>query len=515
MSGPSRDPRDPLEDMDTHNSDNDLLDEAEIGEEVQVDEDHPMVEDDEGDTIEAEIELQNDSVAHFDKHKDSLFSIAAHPLDPSLIATGSGDDTAYVFQAVGSAPLLPSSYESNPQPRGERESLPPIVHLTGHKDSVSSIAFTLPKGEFLLTSGLDGHLRVYAVPSLPQALAPGAGYKFVAEIEEVEEISWLQPCPHLSYPNTFAFGANDGSVWVYTIDAGSAEPLVIVQTYYQHTASSTAGAWSPSGSLLASVSEEGSLYVYDPFGEAAAVGVPMSSGQALVGLTPDDQRFAVEGGLYSVAIAPSGAFLACGGVNGTIRIVGLPLLSTAASSSATKSQKGAGAKSKAGGGKQSGASGSGQAGQILASLMAQSESIETLSFSAPPLTLLAAGSVDGSIALFDTAHRFAVRRHIREAHEDQAVVQVSFNQGSGQIQAAQGGPLHENWLLTSCGNDGVVRRWDTRGGTAAAGMGLVGEFKGHRGGGDGGGVMGFVAGGGKVVTAGDDGLSLVFDVGEA
>jgi ribosome assembly protein SQT1 len=38
----------------------------------------------------------------------------------------------------------------------------------------------------------------------------------------------------------------------------------------------------------------------------------------------------------------------------------------------------------------------GQAGQILASLQAQSDGIETLP--PPPLTLLAAGSVDGSIA---------------------------------------------------------------------------------------------------------------------
>ena len=37
------------------------------------------------------------------------------------------------------------------------------------------------------------------------------------------------------------------------------------------------------------------------------------------------------------------------------------------------------------------------------------------------------------------------------------------------------------WLLTSVGFDGVVRRWDARGGTAAAAKGLVAEWKGHRG----------------------------------
>ena len=65
--------------------------------------------------------------------------------------------------------------------------------------------------------------------------------------------------------------------------------------------------------------------------------------------------------------------------------------------------------------------------------------------------------------------------------------------------------------------DGVVRRWDTRGGVSGEkAQGLVGEWRGHRGGGEGGGVLGFVmvgsGGGRKIVTAGDDSVALVFDV---
>lgn len=67
--------------------------------------------------------------------------------------------------------------------------------------------------------------------------------------------------------------------------------------------------------------------------------------------------------------------------------------------------------------------------------------------------------------------------------------------------------------------DGVVRRWDARGGTAAAGQGLLKEWRGHVGvtegenGEQSGGVLGFVqsADGKRVVTAGDDGVSLVFE----
>ena len=492
-----------------------MLDPAEADEEIFSDPDHPMDSDPEDLDLEPqdpdqEIQLQNDSIAHFDHHTDSIFCIAQHPLKPSIVATGSGDDTSYVFSTALPNPVLPPSYESNPSPTPTpRASLSPLAEISGHTDSINALTFTLPTGAYLLTAGLDGRLRAHTTAN--------DTYSFLAESQEVPEINFLIPCPHPSYPNTVALGASDGSVWVYSVEstADGASPLQVLQAYYLHTESCTAGAWTPDGKLLATVSEEGSFYVWDVFGEAAAAGVPGSQSQAIVGLTAEDQRFAVEGGLYSVAIAPSGAFAAVGGANGLIRIIGLPILRDPSepqisSVATTKSQRGnSGAKSRPGGGSKkpaaapstdSSATGGGQAGQILASLQAQTDGIETLSFSPAPLTLLAAGSVDGSIALFDHAHRFAVRRHIRDAHEAFAVVQVEFVREVG------------SWALVSAGMDGVVRRWDVRGGTAVGvGGGMVGEWRGHRGEGEGGGVLGFVMGGGRVVTAGDDGMSLVFE----
>lgn len=471
-----------------------LLDAAEAAEEIPSDPDEHMDSDPDEDPQESEIQLQNDSKAHFDLHTDSIFTIAQHPLDPSVIATGGGDDTTYVFSAETPSPVLPPSYESNPS--AGRPSLQPVAKLTGHTDSINALIFTLPNGDYLLSGGLDGRLRAHSTKT--------ESYPLIAEAQEVPEINFLIPCPNPTYPNTIALGASDGSVWVYTVDAADKEaPLQVIQAYYLHTESCTAGAWTPDGKMLATVSEDGSLYVWDVFGEASAAGVVGSAGsQAVVGLTSEDLRFAVEGGLFSVAVAPGGAFAVVGGAGGMIRVVGLPRLA-ATPASATQGMKGGGAKNKSGGGKKvGGAEGasSGQAGQILASLQAQGDSVETLAFSAPPLTLLAAGSVDGSIMLFDTAHRFAVRRHIREAHEEFAVVKVELVPGS------------TGYLLTSCGLDGVVRQWDTRGGTAASGQGLVEEWRGHRGEGEGGGVLGFVQGGGKkIVTAGDDGVSLVFE----
>lgn len=464
---PSHELNDPVQEQE----DEDLLDADEVGEEVPEDEDYPM--DDEDEDIQEEIQLQNDSIGHFDEHKDSVFCITQHPTNPSIVATGGGDDAGYVFDTtIDPGPVLPSSYQNEPQQQQERKGISILKKLEGHTDSVNAIAFTAPHGEYVVTAGLDGKLRSWRHSKKDDWSA----WDFVAEAREVEEINWLAACPNPQQPNVVALGANDGSVWVYKIDAADeGNELNIVMTQYLHTASSTAGAWTPDGQFLATVSEDGSLYAWDVFG----------SSQASVSLTAADQRFEVEGGLYSVACTT--ALVAVGGAGGNIKVVGLPQ-----PADTSKKNKASGA------GKQQ----AGSAGQILASLQAQGDGIETLSFSSPPLTMLAAGSVDGSIALFDTAHRFAVRRHIKEAHEDQAVVKVDFvrNQSKG------------GWILTSAGMDGVVRRWDVRGGTTAAGQGFIQDWQGHRGGGEGGGVLGFVQGGGgnRIITAGDDSVCLVF-----
>ena len=481
-----------------------MLDPDEADEVIEEGDDAAMDSGDEdADEIIEEIHLQNDSVAHFDHHTSSIFCIAQHPTRPELVATGGGDDIAYVWDNTPpEKPLLPKSYETTPQP-AERESLEIVAKLEGQDESVNAITFTLPKGDFIATGTLAGKLSVYSTPT---ATAPS---KLVASAKEVEEINWLIPCPSTKHPNTIAFGANDGSVWVYTIDPSDSEsPLTIIQTFFLHRAPCTAGAWTPDGKLLATVAEDSSLYVWDVFDAAAAAGITDAQGsKAVVRLTGEDERFRVEGGLYSAAISPGGGIVAVGGAEGNIRVVGLPRLSAPVGS--TAGAKGAGAKSKAGGAKQSpNPASAGQAGQILASLQSQGDGVETLDFSQPPLTLLAAGSIDGSIAIFDAAHNFAMRRHIPSAHGDEAVIKVEF------VKTPLGTPNPSNYILTSCGNDGVLRRWDVRGTTTAAEKGLVGEWKGHQSRGDGGGILGFVQGGGgkRVVTAGDDKVSLVFDM---
>ncbi|ROW16496.1 hypothetical protein VPNG_02736 [Cytospora leucostoma] len=498
----------------------DVVDMDEVAEEIAGDDEDGDVnmsdpDDDEGE----ELQLINDSVAYFDAHKDSVFTIAQHPTNPNIIATGGSEgDTddapgkGYVFVVpeIGQrdGPVLPPSFAADPQAAAqelasqrENVQIQPLFSIDGHTDSINSLAFTYPNGDFLVSGGLDGRLRAYKVD------ASKPSFTFIGESQEVPEINWIAPCPSTDYPNSIALGASDGSVWVYTIDpSDAATPLQIVQTYFLHTSSSTAGAWTPDGNMLATVDEESSLYVWDVWGLAAAKGLVGDNGQAVVSLTPTDQRFAVEGGLFSVAVEPRGGYLAVGGAGGAIRIVSLPRLTE--QTAAPKAGKGKAGK--AAGGRSAG--GEAQAGQILAALQVQSDGIETLSFAPASATvpLLAAGSVDGSITVYDPSRTFSVRRHIQGAHDEFSVVKVDWVK-----QTQTGG----QWLLTSCGMDGVVRRWNLQGATpsqhapSATVAGLEKEWRGHRGDGEGGGVLGFVQGvdGKSVVTAGDDGIVLLFE----
>ncbi|KAM3531066.1 hypothetical protein NHJ13051_001032 [Beauveria bassiana] len=475
-----------------------------------ADDDNDMAMDSDDDD-DQELLLANDAIAYFDEPQDSLFAIAQHPAHPSLVAVGGSagaqDDApgaGWVVDtsAAPSRPVLPASFAADPAAAANRPppaSLPSLFSLDGHTDSINALCWTLPAGEVLVSGGLDGRVRAWKADVSPAAAT--LVMTLLGEAQEVEEVNWIAACPSPDSPNTIALGANDGSVWVYTIDpSDAANPLQIVQSYFLHTGGCTAGTWTPDGRLLATVSEDGTLYVWDVWGAAAARGIVDSNGQTAVALSPEDQRFAVEGGLYSVAVDPKATFVAVGGAGGAIKIVSLPRLGNTSSSQQNKSP--------------SGVADATTGGQILASLHTQTDGVETLAITlaqtTPATVLLAAGSVDGSICVYDATRRFAVRRHIVGAHEEHSVVRVDF--------------VKNSWLLTSCGMDGVVRRWDLRGsagaGAQAAGGaagasdgGLVKEWKGHRGDGEGGGVLGFVQGetGERVVTAGDDGVSLVFE----
>lgn len=111
--------------------------------EVPDTEDRPMDEDDEDDEIgdlpgSSTIDIGTNCIQHFAAHNGSVFCVAAHPTQP-LAATGGEDDLGYIWNT------------SN----GEV-----VAKLTGHTDSVTSIAFS-HDGEMLSTGGMDGKVRIW------------------------------------------------------------------------------------------------------------------------------------------------------------------------------------------------------------------------------------------------------------------------------------------------------------------------------------------------------------------
>ena len=471
-------------DADPHDGDAELS-LAEIDEIVPDDDDpnadHPMSDDDGDDEVMEEdaaatmtttaVEVENDSKAYFDGHSSSIFSISAHPATPSLFLTGGGDDVAYIWTTTttpADADVVPRECKT-------------VRRLDAHADSVVATAFTAPDGAFALTAGLDGAIHLYAA---------AAGWKLADRVQEVDEVVWLAAHPH---EPTVAVGCSDGSVWLYDVDsdgdggggggdgtgaradAKAKGRLAFRHAMRSHTASCTAGLFAHAGALLVTVAEDGSLY-----------GWHTATGHALLALTAADARFAIAGGLYSLAVSPSSAVAAVGGATGEIRVVGLPAPDSPPAAAA--GEKRTSARPKAG---------SSQAGQIVASMQAHSESVESLSFH-PNIPLLASASVDGTIALYDAARGYAVRNTLH-GHAD-AVVKADF---------AAPGPAAAGWPLTSCGIDGSVRRWDARAGVQTACL------RGHLGGNGAegeGGVLGFVQTHDRIVTAGDDGVALVFEL---
>lgn len=111
--------------------------------EVVDEEDIPMEEDEDGPTEdvpgnEGDIVWEDNSMQHFPLHKGSVFAVCTHPTAP-LAASGGEDDLGYIWDLTTGAE---------------------IVKLTGHTDSVTSVAFS-SDGEYIATGGMDGKVRIW------------------------------------------------------------------------------------------------------------------------------------------------------------------------------------------------------------------------------------------------------------------------------------------------------------------------------------------------------------------
>ncbi|EGW31158.1 uncharacterized protein SPAPADRAFT_63073 [Spathaspora passalidarum NRRL Y-27907] len=358
-----------------------------------------------------EIDMSNNSWTYFDQHKDSIFTIFKHPSLP-MVVTGGGDNTAYLWTTHSQPPKF-------------------VGELKGHKESVISGGFTAD-GKYVVTGDMNGFIQVHK--------ASRGGEKWIkfAELDEVEEILFIVVHPTLPY---FAFGAPDGSVWVYQIDESG---LVQIMSGFSHSLECNNAIFIPGKDenelTLVSISEDGTIVNWNCF-----------TGAVNYKLQPHDDFKGVESPW--VTIKALGNVIAAGARDGQLAII------------------------------------NNETGKIVHSLKTLDNvediaelSIEALSW-CKSVHLLAVGLVSGDLLLFDS-QQWRLRRTIKV---DDAITKLEF--------------VDETPVLIGSSMNGKIYKWDARTGEEL----FVGV--GHNMG-----VLDFAVleQGKKLVTAGDEGVSLVF-----
>ncbi|BBH09039.1 transducin family protein / WD-40 repeat family protein [Prunus dulcis] len=221
------------------------LDEADIIGEVDVDdEDEP-----------------DDSMHIFTGHTGELYTVVCSPTDPTLVATGGGDDRGFLWK-IGQGDWA--------------------FELQGHKDSVSSLAFSTD-GQLLASGSLDGIIQIWDITSqnLKCTLeGPGGGIEWVrwhprghlvlAGTED--SIVWMWNADKGSYLNSFSghggsvscgkticTGSADATLRIWNPKSG--ENIHVVQGHLYHTAGLTCLAISSDSTLAVTGCEDGSIHV--------------------------------------------------------------------------------------------------------------------------------------------------------------------------------------------------------------------------------------------------------------
>lgn len=219
-----------------------------------------------------------------------------------------------------------------------------------------------------------------------------------------------------------------------------------MQVFAGHTGPVQSGSFTPDGKRIITGDGDGTLIFWDP-----------RSPSPIFKLSSSDARFDVES-VISLAVNPASTLAVVGGANGSVRVVSL------------------------------------SKGEVVGALGGhkESESVEAIAF----VDLAGAGQVgtggvvvtgatDGKACIWDLS---TMRLRATLEHEDAITTLLNL-------------PSPKSHLIVSASADKTLRTWDARNGT------LVREHKGHHGP-----VLGAAvgAGGDVVVSAGDDGVCLVF-----
>lgn len=253
----------------------------------------------------------DDSIHTFEGHAGGVYAVAWSPTQSDLVATGGGDDKAFIWR-VGQ-----EAFE---------ETGGAFLELSGHSDTVSRLAFS-NDGSTLATGGMDGRVKVWEVSTgrcLQTLEGPG------------EAVEWLAWHPK---GNVVLAGAADFTAWMWLAQTGVCmqvgEPspglqsgqcvaqqavaagwqklrcTPMLQVFTGHSGSVTCGGFTPNGKQVVTGGGEGdaTLRVWDP-----------KSGECVVTVTGHPFHTA---GLTSLDIHPDSAVVATGSEDGTAKVVNI------------------------------------------------------------------------------------------------------------------------------------------------------------------------------------------------
>lgn len=179
------------------------------------------------------------SAGRFEGHTDAVYSVAIHPTAPELIATGSGDDTAAIWN---------------------RDSKQLLFRLAGHTDSVVSVAFNVA-GTMLASAAMDGFVKLWN---------PADGTLLRTLEGPSEDITWIS---WHSKGDVLLAGSSDMSIWMW--NAGTGDCMSVLSG---HSGAVTCGKFNADGKLVVSGSEDGSARVWSPKTGACVIALQDSKG---------------------------------------------------------------------------------------------------------------------------------------------------------------------------------------------------------------------------------------------
>jgi WD40 repeat protein len=217
-------------------------------------------------------------------HSESIRRLAFEPGNGELLATASADTTVKLWKVASGPDTTCADMTSGTLKAAGKP-------LRGHNDSVSSVAFS-PNGEILATASDDQTVRLWKVGS-GQLVATLSGHRDI-----VNDVAW-------SADGLLATAASDGVIiWkVSSADGHGANPRIMHRLLERHQVNSV--AFDPEGISLATADENGTLAIWD-----------VTSGQMKTSFT------AHVGPIRKVAFSPvrGSGLLATAGVDKTARL---------------------------------------------------------------------------------------------------------------------------------------------------------------------------------------------------